>query len=200
MELDPNTVFLQSSGKFQNRTSSKSEVTEIWNYPVRGHLWKFLFSNYCETSGDFVIVDDRGQIFLFSNKDDVYSLSKKASTPIHCCVFSPLKHSELIIAFEKGPLILYNVETKSSVATFPREDSSLAFKFISCLENYPIIAVGYDQRVELWNIKYVTLRFYIFFTLGYVMTGKCDASIGWKMLVSSLLLTSSVFSRKHTYY
>jgi len=152
-----NSVFLQNSGKFFNKNGHEGEVSTIWNYPIRGHLWKVKKVCYCARTGDFVTVDERGQIYWYSLKLNVYNLIKKAAAPVAAIDFSPSGTRQLIVAYENGAVLLLDIDTKGVVANVPHlSDSSLGGKAPTSLCSHmrtSVTAIAYARALTLWNLK-----------------------------------------------
>lgn len=156
MEVE-HTVFLQTTGKFFNKNAQEGIVSTIWNFPVRGHLWKIQRLAFDARTGDFATVDEKGQIYWYSMKQNVYSLVKKAAAPIVALDFAPANARQLIISYENGAILLLDIDSKAIVSNIPHLTSmaNVAPVLVCSHMKTAVSAIAYDDVITLWNMKYV---------------------------------------------
>ena len=149
------TVFLQTTGKFFNKNAEEGIVSTIWNFPVRGHLWKIQRFAFDNRTGDFATVDERGQIYWYSMKHNIYSLIKKAAAPVVALDFAPANARQLIISYQNGAILLLDIDSKSIISNIPHLTSMehMTPTLICSHMKSAVSAVAYDDTITLWNMK-----------------------------------------------
>ncbi len=148
---EPLTIFLQKDGKFFNKNAHLGHVSTVWNYPIRGHQWRIQRVVFEKSKSDFITIDERGQIYLYSVDDNIYSFVKKAASPISSVSFSPLCSRHLIITYANGALLLFDLDSKTVITSFPNIGEG-SWTLYSGYRS-PLVAVSDAKKLLLWNIK-----------------------------------------------
>lgn len=120
-------IAIKSSGPFLNRnyvlsmpSPSNGVVSTIWNYPIRGNIWRFrLVCFRSKQSNEFVASDERGQVVLFSLDDNTYQTLRSASTStaITALCFIESRRHEVAIAFASGAVVVIDSCSRDLVMT-----------------------------------------------------------------------------------
>jgi WD40 repeat protein len=165
---DSSIILLRSNGEIVDRNSPRNSfgiMGTIWNQPVRDCLWKIEAVTFNEKTGEFLLADERGQIFNFSSVENLYRLIRPASTHVSAITFAPYRKLEVIIAYENGAVILLDTESQqviSSISPLPNTSAVSssngycppAVRIMHCHPSKPLLAmVANDLTVSLWNLK-----------------------------------------------
>ena len=167
-DVEGQKVYLRTAGPFIDKNGRADEhglLTTIWNYPMRGHLWKMESTVFNTNTGEFLINDERGQIYRFSIGDALYESIRAASTPVSAISYVNYRNFEVIIAYENGSVIIFDTESKEligSLVPIPNTSAvsvtsslpSAPVRILRCHPSKPLVAACADDcTVRLWDLK-----------------------------------------------
>lgn len=149
-------VFLSSSGSFIDKVGLQHDmgmVCTIWNYPMRGQLWRMHQVSADVKNKRFAIADERGQVYCFDVKENVYSLVRMASVSISAIQFVPGSNSQLIVAYESGVVLIIDTLTKGILANISMQSGTVV-RLIRCHPTKMVVLLGLDDgSIAMWDIK-----------------------------------------------
>lgn len=160
-----------SKGLLLDKSTKKSKIltnhlASIINYRIRGHRWNINSIKFSTLkSEEFVIWDERGQVYFCNLKKNTYEMVKLASTSVSTIEFLPSKLGKLIIAYHNGTVIIVDVATKKTLLNvltgIDDFDSSANNKpptspvvlMRSHPSKYILVLVTENGTITLWNTK-----------------------------------------------
>ena len=120
-------------------------------------LWQLHSASYHKRNGKCIIYDERGQIYIFSVKENIYRTIRLASTPLSAMSFVTSRSSQIIAAYENGEVLLLNSES-IDVINMTAQCPSLAnstVRLIRAHPSKPVVAMASDDMtVSLWDLRW----------------------------------------------
>jgi WD40 repeat protein len=157
-----------SKGLLLDKSKNKSKIltnhlASIINYRVRGHRWNMNAIKFSHLkSEEFVIWDERGQVYFCNLIKNTYEMVKLASSSISCIEFLPSKVGKILIAYHNGSVIIVDVATKKTLlnvltGTDDIDNNASTTSPIVLLHSHPtkslLVMVSESGIITLWNTK-----------------------------------------------
>lgn len=146
--------------EINERLAKTSLLATIYNYKLRGHLWKIERVAFHETKSQFLLGDARGQIYVFSLDTNSYEIGRLASTPIASMCFLHSKPNEIVVSYESGETVIINTSTKAILHTLNIVDplnwapGTSAVRLMRCHPKKELLLMAADNKtVSLWDVK-----------------------------------------------
>ena len=120
-------------------------------------LWQLHSVSFNKRNGRCIIYDERGQIYIFSVKENIYRTVRLASTPLSAMSFITSRSSQIIAAYENGDVFLLNSESIDviNMTVMCPSLAKSAIRLIRAHPSKPVVAMASDDMtVALWDLRW----------------------------------------------
>ena len=91
-------------------------ITKLINYPVRDKVWPLSTVWMRRSSMDFIISDERSQLYYCSILEDKYKLLRLASdTKISTVGFVDCSPNQAVVGYENGRIMILDLNTRDII-------------------------------------------------------------------------------------
>lgn len=150
-------VYLAASGRFLGKNCPVLDgglVTVFRNHAARNKVWPITTVCCNQKTGNFVISDERGQIYKMSTQNNLYHSIRLASTGVSAMCFISQHKNHLVVAYESGSIIVLDAHTKDIVGNLQSKNKSAAARIIQSHPTELKVAIASDDKtLAIWDLK-----------------------------------------------
>ena len=159
---DASIVQLKSKGTILDKNATSrpgAPMVTFLNFPIRSHVWNLEKVCFNKATGDFAVVDERGQVYAMSLVDNIYRIARLASTPVSAIEFVHSRTTQMIVAYSQGAVVVIDTLTRDIVGNLQTQ-STLGQSIVKCHPTKPFaVMVSSSCLVSFWDLRtYKTTR------------------------------------------
>jgi hypothetical protein len=154
----PQKQYLSSSGRLLSNPIDKPVeglLASFWNEPSRGREWSMLSACFHNSTGDYALTDEKGQVFYCSMENNLYHIVRSASSLISAMEFVQCRHNQLVLAYEQNITVVIDTVSREIIQNIQPQCTGVV-RIMRTHPRLPLLALATDaQTIEMWDLKYV---------------------------------------------